>query len=624
MERTNKDLGAALVLPAEEVEAGSRNGWTLEYTAGKTALLPGGAVRVNFPFSFSRPQSDDPAAAGYTTARADDPSLRLKIEFHPIGGIYKRGEKRGKEGVQVQLRGPAVYIRIIEGSLTEGNTLYLDYGQTPAGSTASDYPGWFELTVAVDPDGSRAAPYSGYELIADQQGVKVAAGEATSLVLLQSSDLPDSEETELHLSARDRFDNIAASFRGEVSVFGGPTVRMDENKPGWNHVRVPKDIATDGRFHAKADGLPETVTNPAKSPEASYHRLWGDPHGHTNLTWGFSTPEEYYLFARDASRLDFCAVTDPGCARFSDDISEASTYTSDEDWEEIREAARAFYEPGRFVTLLAFEYRLHDSDENCGDRCVYYRADSEPIRRCSDPGSRNPDELFQSLRGKRGIVVPHHSVNGPIWVQWDRHDPEVQRLVEIYSGWGNSEAEGCGRPYFIRAQYEGRDVRHALSRGYRLGFVAASDTQQGAPGHSFWVYGKKGYRSGLTCVLAESFTREGVFDALWERRCYATTGERTILDFRAGGSIMGSEIRCAAGAPVLIQAQAMGAKSLKRMQIISQGNVVHEHPCSGDFGEFEVELEGPPRPGETRYYYLRVEGEEESLAWASPVWVEGA
>ena len=91
MERTNKDLGAARVLPAEEVEAGSRNGWTLEYTAGKTALLPGGAVRVNFPFSFSRPQSDDPGAAGFTTARADDQSLRLKIEFHPIGGIYKRG-----------------------------------------------------------------------------------------------------------------------------------------------------------------------------------------------------------------------------------------------------------------------------------------------------------------------------------------------------------------------------------------------------------------------------------------------------------------------------------------------------------------------------------------------------
>ncbi|MDP6279516.1 MAG: DUF3604 domain-containing protein, partial [Nitrospinota bacterium] len=132
------------------------------------------------------------------------------------------------------------------------------------------------------------------------------------------------------------------------------------------------------------------------------------------------------------------------------------------------------------------------------------------------------------------------------------------------------------------------------------------------------------YRSGLTCVLSESFTREGVFDALWARRCYATTGERTILDFQVGGSVMGSEIRCAAGAPVLIRAQAEGAKPLKRMQIISQGNVVHEHPCSSDSGGFEVELEGPPRPGDTQYYYLRVEGEEESLAWASPVWVEGA
>jgi len=623
MEQTNTDLGTANILPAEEVQVGSRNGWTLEYVAGKKTLVPGGSVRVNIPFSFSPPQNNKPGGTGYTTAFADNSSLRLKVEFHPAAGIYKRGEKRGKEGVQVQLRGPAVYIKILEGSLTEGKSLYLDYGKNSGRSVASDYPGWFEFTVAVDPDGSRSAPYSGYELIAHQQGIKVAAGETTSLVLLQSSDFPGNEETEVHLSARDRFENIAASYCGKISILGGPTVQMGRNNSGWTRVRVPKKIARDGQFRARAEGLPESVSNPAKLSETPYQHLWGDPHGHTNITWGFGTPEDYYFFARDTSRLDFCAVTDPGCARFSDDISEASTYTSDQDWECIREAARAFYEPGVFVTLLGFEYRLHDSDENCGDRCVYYRTDTEPIRRCSDPGSRTPDELFDSLRQNRGIVVPHHSVNGPIWVQWDRHDPEVQRLVEIYSGWGNSEAEDCGRPYFSPAQYEGRSVRHALARGYRLGFVAASDTQQGAPGHSFWVYGLKGYRSGLTCVLAKTFTREGVFDALWSRRCYATTGERAILDFRVEGSMMGAEIHSSAGTSVLVEAEVISTKKLKKIQIISQGNIVHEHRCSDDSEAFEVKLEGPPRPGDTRYYYLRVEGEGDSLAWASPVWVEG-
>jgi hypothetical protein len=621
MERWNEAAGSARILPEGAIEAGSPGAWTLEYATGPQVLRAGGAVRISIPHSFSRPQVADPSRPGFVSPRAEDPSLRLGLEFHPAGGFYERGARRGKEGVQVQLRGHAVYLRILEGALEEGRRLFLDYGRSPGGATAGDYCGWFEFTTAVDPDGSRSAPYSGYELIPVQPGLRVVPGAAASLAVLQLSDMTEGKEVELHLSARDRFENVAEGFEGTVHIEEGPAVRFHRGDGGIKRVPVPKAAARDGRFAVEAGPLPRAVSNPGRPRGGGPLRLWGDLHGHTDLTWGFGSPEAYYRFARDASRLDFAAVTDPGCARFNDDPSEASTYTSPEDWERIRAAARTFDEPGRFVTILGFEYRLHDSDENCGDRCVYYRTFDEPIRRCSDAGSRTPEELFRSLRGGRGIVVPHHPVSAPLWVQWDRHDPEVQRLVEIYSGWGNSEAEGCGRPYTSPARYEGQSVRHALARGYRLGFVAAGDTQSGMPGHSHWVYGQRGYRSGLTCVLAESLTREAIFDALWARRCYATTGERHLLDFTLNGAPMGSEVKAPVGKAVRVTARAVGACPLSRLQIVSQGVVVLDRQVSGEEAQLEEDLPGPDRAGGTRYYYLRLEGEGEALAWVSPVWV---
>jgi hypothetical protein len=52
-------------------------------------------------------------------------------------------------------------------------------------------------------------------------------------------------------------------------------------------------------------------------------------------------------------------------------------------------------------------------------------------------------------------------------------------------------------------------------------------------------------RGGLTAVEMPALTRAALWDALKSRRCYATTGERIVLSFRAGDARMGDEIRVA-------------------------------------------------------------------------------
>jgi hypothetical protein len=94
-------------------------------------------------------------------------------------------------------------------------------------------------------------------------------------------------------------------------------------------------------------------------------------------------------------------------------------------------------------------------------------------------------------------------------------DPELGPLVELVSCWGVFEWM----------------LWDAFDMGYIVGVMCNSDGHKGRPGAEGPGAGQFGIANGLTCVLAESQTREAIFRALKSRRCYGTTGARIDLDF---------------------------------------------------------------------------------------------
>ncbi|HIJ56105.1 MAG TPA: DUF3604 domain-containing protein, partial [Deltaproteobacteria bacterium] len=76
---------------------------------------------------------------------------------------------------------------------------------------------------------------------------------------------------------------------------------------------------------------------------------------------------------------------------------------------------------------------------------------------------------------------------------------------------------------------------------------------------SFGIYG------GLTCVLAEELTRESIFNALKNRRCYGTTGPRMALRFEANGHPMGSVVETPD--TVQIRAKVIGAAPMEALML---------------------------------------------------------
>jgi hypothetical protein len=292
-------------------------------------------------------------------------------------------------------------------------------------------------------------------------------------------------------------------------------------------------------------------------------RHWGDLHGQSIEALGIGTAYDYFRYARDVAGVAFAS-------------NQGNDFDiHDEGWRQIQKAVRQFNEPHRFAAFLGSEWSGNTSGG--GDHNIIYLRDNEPIRRSSHAnvvgGETASDcypitELYRAFARRNDVLIIPHV--GGRYANLDFHDPNLQRLIEIYSGWGLFE-------WFLA---------DALRRGMRLGFVATSDDHKGRPGaaapgtHVFGVYG------GLTCVLAKELTREAIFEALRARRCYATTGQRILLDVSCNGHQMGEEFRTTE--PPTIRCRVVGTTGIESVEVLrcSPGErrpkVVYAHPINAD------------------------------------------
>ena len=424
-------------------------------------------------------------------------------------------------------------------------------------------------------------------------------------------------------------DNVLPEFGGTVHLSGGDGYEGPE-RFSFSGVRGP--YAGDARPIARIGGLRyrtagtkfirvrepasgvEAISNPieVRADEPAERLYWGDLHCQTFFSDGLRCPEELYAFARDESFLDVFAISD-----------HAESLT-DRQWEYFTAVTNDFHRDGSFVTLLGLEW----TNSKVGHRNVYYPGARGPILRANDAEEGRLDVLYEVARREGALVIPHHSANVDMGVDWSLgHDAEVERLVEIHSVWGNSEcAEGAGNRFPIRThggEQAGQHVVDALGRGYRFGFIGGGDVHDGRPGdelHGFQtkpqVYARL-HRQGIMGVWATELTRAAVFDALRRRAVYATTNARIILRFDINGHPMGSEV--ALGGERMLRVTAAGASEIARLEVIRNGDVLAATEPRAKEVRWELADGGEQ---EVDWYYVRLRSEDGRMAWSSPIWVE--
>ena len=291
---------------------------------------------------------------------------------------------------------------------------------------------------------------------------------------------------------------------------------------------------------------------------------------------------------------------------------------SDEEWATIQQATERWDEPGRFVTLLGFEYR-----NGLCDMCVYYPGSEGPLLRGIDGHLADASELTRRVKRAGGMIVPHFHFGA----DWSGFDPEVYRVLEIYSQHGSAEYPGCPReiPYLKKQVQKSSKTNEdcyahdALRLGYRLGFTAGSDTHSARPGFSDWTRVCRTYLGGLTAVFAPELTREAVWQALYDRRCYGTTGNRSLLEFTVNGVPMGSEVTVEPGSPRQVSVVCFADGELDAVTVFRSGETwVHEDVSGNSVERTYEDHDGTP----SDWYYVRVDLAGGEMVWSSPVWVD--
>jgi len=607
------DLGTATITPTNPVVAGSRQTWTLTFVAGKKGLQSGGSIRVTIPHGFTTPQLDEFYQDGFVTANCSKDGVELSMELVTKIFCAYRPELRHSGAF-----GKSLFVHLEKGELLEGESVEIIYGDTsyyggeswgPKPPRSPQLSRSFEFTVGVDSDGSGSAPVTGYYLLAQSPTVEIVPASLDSLIPVICSHTHPGDDLELQIIGIDRFANPIEKENSVVSVCIDGKVGNRETVDGRVTVPVPETAVC---FVNCSVSLVENhrisgSSNPAKLGPylGKYNLYWGDIHSHSVFSDGLGLPEELLTFARDVAQLDFAAITD------HDDIG---PYLSSEEWRATRTAITEFNAPGRFVTFLGYEYRSGLADMN-----VYFPGDDGTVMCGKEERWDHPSKLNPQLAELGGMIIPHQHFGA----DWRGLDPNIYRVMEIYSQHGCSEYPGCPReiPY-LRRQLQKSSLgnknatfQEVLAMGAKLGATAGSDSHSGRPGLSNWTRVTRTYRGGLTAVFAAEKTREDIWQALVQRHCYATTGPRIYLEFSINGHPMGSEIRARDRELSIF---CIGVNSLSAIEVIRNNETIHSKSVSSHHCDFT--LTDTPQQSED-YYYVRVTQTDGEMAWSSPVWV---
>ena len=573
--------------PRAPTIAGGSGSWFISYEVGPHGIAQGGVIGLQVsPFwGWSTPQVLRPQASGYTEVTHAGPgdAGELALEAATWG--------EGLLGITVAGR-----------ALEPDERIRIHYGAGAAGAQADRYAEaasrlW--ITVDGDGDGVRA-------LLEDSPTVRVAAARPAGLILSLPGTLPSHSEGRLTIAAVDALGN-AADVQGTVHIEAEglelpSSVELTPASEG--HISVDFRTAGEGLIRVRAQG-PEGLmgqSNPMLVSDRVPRVLFGDLHGHSALSDGTGTPEDYYAYARDVAGLDFAALTDHDHwgMRFVDESPEL--------WDEILAANRAAHQPGRFVVLHGYEWTswIH------GHRHVLFFDDRPQIYSSMDPRYEDPRDLWSALRGRKALTIPHHSGGGPIPTDWSiPPDPELEPLVEIASVHGVSEASDA--PGSIYSPVAGAFARDALDRGYELGFMGGGDSHDGHPGLALL----SSNQGGLVAVLDAESSREGLYEAFRSRRVYATNGTRTLLFTTLDEQPMGSRVPPSPLGRLVVF--TVGDAPISTVEVIRSGSIVERIDGQGE-PLVQVSLDLPDL-AHGEYLYVRVIQQNGGLAVSSPFFV---
>jgi hypothetical protein len=206
------------------------------------------------------------------------------------------------------------------------------------------------------------------------------------------------------------------------------------------------------------------------------------------------------------------------------------------------------------------------------------------------------------LTDREAIVIPHQLANREAATDWAKWSEPFERVAEIYQARGSFEYPGA--PLTRARQFsDGNSLWDAYRQGVRIGIIASSD--HGSTHNAY------------AGVLVKQFTREGILEALRQRRTFGATEVIEVI-VTLDGRPMGQELTL--DSPPSLEIAARCAEPLAKIEVVKDNHFIFIR----DLYEKEIRItfqDNDSQRGNASYYYVRVTTASGALAWTSPFWV---
>jgi hypothetical protein len=531
--------------------------WTelqLVYTVGGSGLADGAWLKLAFKFysDWALFQTSDPRGANYVSAEYHAGELAPGQSAATVQQLKVRFDQKGHERPFQK----AVIVDIVDGYLNPGDRIVLRLGDRRQGGGGTRVQSFvekgFQFRMFIDPLGSSKFAEVPGDIVLD-----IVPGAPERLQIVAPRLVGSDEAFDVIVRADDAWGNTCRDLplAGTLRLAGpdGETRALPFTlaERGWAVLRLPAlalstrgEWRLDAAIDAKAASAPEATPAPARAyvnvdaSGGALRALYADLHVHSDDTVGTNDTLYNLSYGRDVAGLDVLGYT-------ANDFN-----ITEKRWDKAVELIHSLNEPGRFVCYPGTEWCGNSSAG--GDRNVVFLRDGKPqfpfdkhgrlVRSFEwneftagtlKPGAWPVDELYAAYAHdpEGHLMMPHI---GGRRCNLDWHHPELERLIEVGSAWGQF--------HWVYAE--------ALQRGYRMGAAANSDEHQGRCGGGVPATAVFGSRGGLTGVIAERFERASVGEALRARRTFATTGERSFASLRLGQHWMGEVVTARADAAI--------------------------------------------------------------------------
>lgn len=560
-------------------EPGQPTDFTLCLEA-RTALPKGAHVLVRFPF----------ASAEHTFSLGSD--IAERSELRPRILLFTPESVTAEVRVADSCRGKIVELAFDEHELAAGDALHLTFEAVALPAI----PGPHQIDVFVGLPGQKIV------LVRCMPAIQPLDADVESLQVYLSPSLADNSArfTVAAEQAQDHGHLPAPSYEGTVQIrLPGKTMQYSFTPDDHGRKRFtvgPVDMSS--RFRVEVEDKVQELSarsNPVGndlSPD-DYNLYFGDLHLHSLESDGFVDQDSVLRNARDWSNLDFVAVQE----HIENSLCFLSAWCP-EKWHAIRDRFDHFNESGRFVTIAGFEFRSY-----CNLWCVSdeYCSDWTPgLSLRSETGNDAREAMIAEWSRRDGWLVGYHRLE----TLFDAlgHVPVPVHLLQM---------SHCNRPPETGSEM-------FLERGDRVGFFGATDSHWGLPAMPRPGQPREG-QAGITGVFAKELTRDGIFEALRARRCYATMGSRSLASFTVNDQFMGAECQLEPGKNRELCIRIAGNERIKSVDIVRNGKTIETIPVGQEEAKIEWtdvdDLQGDV------FYFSRTHLDDGRMIWTSPVFV---